>query len=151
MKIPKNNQYVLFGGAFVLANKLQWVADKTVEGLSTKQWFLLRTLYDMPATPVPTITTLARETDTSRQNVAKMLEVLARQGCVVLGANPHDHRSRTVRLTPQGQQMLGTMAAQSQGLFRELFAGISEEECAMAAQVTIRMIANLHRMQEELE
>lgn len=151
MKIPANHQYVLFGGSFVLANKLQWVADRSVEGLSSKQWFLLRTLHDMPAEPVPTITTLAKETDTSRQNVAKMLEVLARQGCVALGGNPHDRRSRTVELTPRGLRLLGAMAARSQVFFKELFAGISEEECAAAARVTVKMVANLHRMQEGLE
>ena len=60
MKIPENSQYVLFGGTFVLANKMQYVADKKVKGLSTKQWFLLRTLQDMPDQPAPTITALAK-------------------------------------------------------------------------------------------
>ncbi|MEG0217871.1 MAG: helix-turn-helix domain-containing protein, partial [Raoultibacter sp.] len=84
MNIPENKQYVLFGGVFVLANKLQVVADKRVQWLSTKQWFLLRNLNDLPADPPPTITTLAKETDTSRQNISKMLEVLQRQGYVEL-------------------------------------------------------------------
>lgn len=33
MKTPKNKHYVLFGGTFVLANKMQTVADKTMAGL----------------------------------------------------------------------------------------------------------------------
>lgn len=148
MRIPENNQYVLFGGSFVLANKMQWVADRTVKGLSTKQWFLLRSLYDMPKEPMPTITSLANETDTSRQNVTKMLEVLQRQDCVVLGDNPHDHRSRTVEMTEHGLQVLGTMAKQSQGFFEDLFVGVSDEECRAAAQVIVKMIANLSKMQE---
>lgn len=150
MKIPKNNQYILFGGNFVLANKMQWVADKKVEGLSSKQWFLLRTLYEMPEEPVPTITSLARETDTSRQNVTKMLESLHRQGCVILSDNPQDRRSRTVMPTEQGLQMLESMAKQSPGFFNELFAGISNEECAVAAKVVIKMTENLLKMQEDV-
>lgn len=150
MKIPDNNQYILFGGSFVLANKLQLVADKMVEGLSTKQWFLLRTLYDMPKEPTPTITSLARETDTSRQNVAKMLEVLQRQGCVVLGANPQDQRSRSVEMTEQGLHMLGQMADQARGFFTELFTGIDEDEAAVAAQVMIKMVKNLEQLQQDL-
>lgn len=149
MKIPENNQYILFGGSFMLANKMQWVADRKVEGLSSKQWFLLRTLQDMPKEPVPTITSLARETDTSRQNVTKMLEVLCRQDCVVLGDNPHDQRSRTVEMTEHGKRTLSDMAEQSQDFFKDLFSGISKEECATAAKVTVRMIENLYRMQEE--
>lgn len=151
MKIPENNQYVLFGGSFVLANKLQWVADRTVEGLSTKQWFLLRTLFDMPKDPLPTITALAKETDSSRQNVTKMLEVLERQNCVRLGSNPRDHRSRTVEITEHGLKILGTMAKQSESFFKALFSDIDEEECAAAANVTIKLIENLSKMQEEME
>lgn len=100
---------------------------------------------------MPTITSLARETDTSRQNVTKMLEVLCRQGCVILGDNPHDHRSRTVEMTEHGLQILECMAAASDNFFKELFAGISEEDCSAGARVTIKMIENLYKMQEELE
>ena len=66
MKIPNNSQYILFGGVFILANKLRNVAEQKVEGLSVKQWFLLRTLQDMSAEPAPTITSLAKETDATR-------------------------------------------------------------------------------------
>ncbi len=151
MNIPQNKQYILFGGNFVLANKMQWVADKTVEGLSTKQWFLLRTLQDMPKNPQPTITALAQEADTSRQNVAKMLEVLQRQGCVNLQASPSDHRSRNVEITAKGEGLLGEMAANAGVFFAELFAGIDASDCEIAARVTLQMIENLHRMQKALE
>lgn len=148
MRVPENHQYVLFGGSFVLANKMQLVADKIVKGLSTKQWFLLRSLSDMPSEPAPTITSLARETDTTRQNITKMLEVLERQGYVMLRANPDDHRSRTIEITEEGHKALATMVARSSSFFNDLFAGIGEEECAVAAQVLLKMVDNLTKMQE---
>lgn len=151
MKIPENKQYVLFGGTFVLANKLQLVADKKTHGLSTKQWFLLRNLSDLPADPPPTITMLAKETDTSRQNVSKMLEVLQRQGYVVLQNNAEDHRSQSVVLTESGAQVLRQVAQEAVPFFTELFSGISEEECAVSADVVIKLIDNLCKMQEEME
>ena len=151
MKIPENKQYVMFGGAFVLANKLQLVADKKTHGLSTKQWFLLRNLSDLPASPPPTITMLARETDTSRQNVSKMLEVLHRQGYVALQDNMEDHRSQSVVLTESGAQMLQQVAQEATPFFTELFSGISEEECAVSAGVMIKLIENLYKMQEATE
>ncbi len=150
MKIPKNDQYILFGGSFILANKLQLVADKKVEGLSTKQWFLLRTLQDMPENPAPTITSLAEETDTTRQNVTKMLEALNRQGCVVLKNNPQDQRSRIVEMTERGRQLLDRMAANAKGFFKELFAGVDEKESRAAAGVIVKMIGNLCGMQEKM-
>jgi DNA-binding MarR family transcriptional regulator len=151
MKIPKNSQYVLFGGTFILANKLQYVADRKVEGLSVKQWFLLRVLHDMPPEPAPTVTMLAKETDTTRQNAAKMLDLLQRDGYVIISDNPHDGRSSTIAITEQGRQILGTMASASAGFFRELFANISNDECEAAAKVVIKMIDKLNEMQKGLK
>lgn len=151
MKTPENKQYIMFGGAFVLANKLQLVADKTMLGLSTKQWFLLRNLQDLPADPPPTITTLAKETDTTRQNVSKMLEGLQRRGYVVLSSSERDHRSQSVVLTTLGAQTLREVAGKSAPFFAALFSGIGAEECAMSADVILKMIENLQKMQEELE
>lgn len=151
MKIPENKQYVLFGGAFLLANKLQMVADKTVPGLSTKQWFLLRNLRDLSNNPPPTITMLAKETDTSRQNVRKMLEVLQRQGYVALRDSAKDHRSQVVEMTEAGAQILRQVAQEAAPFFTELFSGISEEECAAAANVVLKLIENLYKMQEVME
>ncbi len=151
MKIPDNKQYVLFGGAFVLANKLQSVADKKVQGLSTKQWFLMRNLSDLPAEPPPTITMLAKETDTSRQNVSKMLEVLQRQGYVILCDNPEDLRSQIVKMTKAGKLALQQMAGAAAPFFADLFSGISMEECEVSAGVMIKLVDNLQRMQEDTE
>lgn len=150
MKTPENKQYVLFGGTFVLANKLQVVADKMVQGLSTKQWFLLRNLSELPTNPPPTITTLAKETDTSRQNVSKMLEVLHRQGYVALQDSSEDHRSQSVILTELGRQILRQMEQEAAPFFTKLFTGISEEECVAAADVVLKLIGNLYKMQEDM-
>lgn len=149
MKIPENKQYILFGGTFVLANKLQVVADKKVKGLSTKQWFLLRNLSDVPTDPQPTITMLAKETDTSRQNVRKMLEVLQRRGYVALHESEDDRRSQTVHLTQSGGNVLRQVAQEAVPFFKELFSGISEEELEKSADVIVKLIENLHLMQEE--
>ena len=151
MKIPKNKQYVMFGGTFLLANKLQLVADKRTQELSTKQWFLLRNLSDLPADPPPTITMLAKQTDTSRQNVSKMLEVLQRQGYVMLQHNQEDQRSQTVVLTESGAQVLRQVAQEAIPFFAELFSGISEQECAVSAGVVTKLIDNLCKMQQEME
>jgi DNA-binding MarR family transcriptional regulator len=150
MKIPDNNQYLLFGGSFVLANKLQLVADKTVDGISIKQWFLMRNLADMPTNPPPTISSLANETDTSRQNVTKILAVLERQGCVMLSNDSNDLRSRTVKLTNKGQKVLAKLAVNAQPFMKELFTGIQSKECDIAGKVMLKMIQNLMDMQEEI-
>jgi DNA-binding MarR family transcriptional regulator len=150
MNIPNNNHYVLFGGSFVLANKLQLVADKTVKGISVKQWFLMRNLADMPTEPPPTITSLANETDTSRQNITKILTVLERQGYVILGNDSDDRRSRTVMLTDHGRSILSELAVNVKPFMKKLFAGIKNEECDIAGKVMLKMIQNLMNIQEKL-
>lgn len=149
MRTPENKQYVLFGGSFVLANKLQAVVDSRMGGITTKQWFLLRNLMDLPAEPCPTITILAKETDTSRQNVRKMLEILQKQGCVVLHPSAEDRRSQTVEMTEYGRECMLNKAQDAQPFFAELFQGITQEETRAAAGVVIKMIENLQKMQEE--
>jgi DNA-binding MarR family transcriptional regulator len=150
MKIPENNQYILFGGVFILANKLQLIADKKARGLSTKQWFLMRNLQDLSIEIPPTITMLAKETDTSRQNVSKMLLTLQKQGFVSLRDSETDRRSQTVEMTIKGKEVLAQMAGESTSFFAELFNGISAEESEAAAKVVIKLISNLKKIQEDL-
>ena len=47
MKAPENPRHLLFGGTFILVNKLQFAGDKSVTGLTTKQWFLLMNLREL--------------------------------------------------------------------------------------------------------
>lgn len=149
MHPPINPQYILFGGTFVLANKLQYVGDKHYAEVSLKQWFLLRTLSDMPKTPSPTISQLAAEMDATRQNTAKMLGPLQAKGYVSLASNPADKRSQSITLTPLGMQCLQNAAAQNQGFLTNIFANIPPQNIATAAQVLVQMVQNLERMKED--
>lgn len=151
MRPPDNNQYLLFGGTFVLANKLQAVADKQVEGLSTKQWFLLRNMMDMPSDPPPTITQIAQEMDSTRQNITKMLEAMEREGYVVIENSSRDHRSRSVRLTPEGITSARQMAGNAQDFLTNLFQGIEQSDLDAAGRVLLSLMKNLTNMQEEIK
>ncbi len=115
MKIPDRTDYLIFGGIFLLANKLQFVGDKMVEGLSTKQWFLLRTIMDLPCDPPPTISQIARDMDSTRQNITKMLEKMEREGIVTIEENESDHRSRRIRITESGLRQARQAAENAQG------------------------------------
>lgn len=150
MKPPKNTKYLLFGGTFVLANKLQFVGDKLVDGLSTKQWFLLRNMMDMPSNPPPTITQVANAMDSTRQNITKMLEVMEREGLITLAENGADRRSRIVRITEEGFAYAEQTAQNAQGFLDRLYEGISSEERDTAGEVMKKMVQNLQKLQEEL-
>lgn len=150
MKPPKNTEYLLFGGTFVLANKLQFVGDKLVDGLSTKQWFLLRNMMDMPSEPAPTITQIANAMDSTRQNITKMLEVMEREGLVTLEKSETDQRSRSVRITETGLTYVKQTAQNAQGFLDLLYDGMSSEELETAGEVLVKMVQNLQKMTEDL-
>lgn len=150
MKPPKNTQHILFGGTFVLANKLQYIGDKMVDGLSTKQWFLLRNLMDLPADPPPSITQIAKSMDSTRQNITQMLELMEREGYVEISDSESDHRSRCVRLTDAGNEYAKKTAENAQDFLNRLYEDISPKEREAAAGVMMKMMANLERMQEEV-
>lgn len=147
MNAPGNTKYLLFGGTFILANKLQAVGDKVVDGLSTKQFFVLRQMMDMQTEPPPTITQIATEMDSSRQNITKMLESLERQGYVTILENEADHRSRSVRMTEAGLQAAVRTADNAKDFLELLFEGIPDEELRVAGEVLVRMVGNLEKMQ----
>lgn len=147
MKPPGNTKYLLFGGTFVLSNKLQFVVDKMVDGLSTKQWFLLRNIMDLPDEPAPTITQIADAMDSSRQNIAKMLEVAQRQGLVTIEESPSDRRSRSVRITALGRTRAEQTAVHAQAFLDRLYEGIGSQERDAAGKVMLKMIRNLEQIQ----
>ncbi len=150
MKIPERADYLLFGGVFVLANKLQLVGDKMVEGLSTKQWFLTRTLLDMPCKPPPTVMQIVREMDSTRQNVTKMLEKMERDGLVSFEENESDRRSRRVRVTELGRRHARQVAENAQAFLKRLFEGAEQNELDAAGRVVLKMLQNLETMQNDM-
>ncbi len=150
MKAPENRKYVLFGGTFVLANKLQVVGDKMVEGLSTKQWFLLRNMLELPREPMPTITQIAKVMDSTRQNITKMLEVMEREGLVAFADNERDRRSRCVRITDEGLAYVKQTSENAGMFFENLYEGIDENELKAASGVLVKMVQNLEKMQREV-
>lgn len=148
MNPPENKRYLLFGGTFVLANKLQLVGDKLVDGFSTKQWFLLRNILDLHREPPPTITQIAHSMDSTRQNIAKMLLSLEREGLVIIEDSDLDHRSRSVRVTETGLAHAKQTAENAQDFLTRLYDGIQPEELDAAGRVMIKMVENLQKMQE---
>jgi DNA-binding MarR family transcriptional regulator len=135
----------------VLANKLQIVGDGMVAGLSVKQWFLIKTIMDLPSDPPPTITQIVKDTDSTRQNVTKMLEIMERDGLVSIEGNETDRRSRRVRVTEAGHRQAKQVEKNAQGFLKSLFKDITPEDLEASGRVILRTIGNLAVMQEQIK
>ena len=149
MKAPENPRHLLFGGTFILANKLQFAGDKSVTGLTTKQWFLLMNLRELSKVSVPN--ELASTMNTSRQNIAKMLDTMEKEGLVSVSQSAQDKRVKEVFITKKGQQLAKQSEKESQDFRDKVFTGITDNELAIASQVTLKMIENLERIIKEMD
>lgn len=151
MKAPENPRHLLFGGTFILANKLQFAGDKSVNGLTTKQWFLLMNLRELSKVSVPSVNELASTMNTSRQNIAKMLDTMEKEGLVSVSQSAQDKRVKEVFITKKGQQLAKQSEKESQDFRDKVFTGITDNELAIASQVTLKMIENLERIIKEMD
>jgi DNA-binding MarR family transcriptional regulator len=113
----------LFGSVFVLVQNLSRRVDVALEplGLTSRQWLLLAVLQRSFPDRAPSLTEAAAAYGSSRQNVKRIAEQLARRGYLRMVADPADRRPTRLQLTdrasrfddPQAQaQFLGdTMGA----------------------------------------
>lgn len=151
MNAPENPRHLLFGGTFILANKLQFAGDKSVAGLTTKQWFLLMNLRELSKVSVPSVNELASTMNTTRQNIAKMLDTMEKEGLVSVSQSAQDKRVKEVVITKKGQRLAKQSEKDSQEFRNKLFVDITEDELATASQVTLKMIENLERIIKEVD
>ena len=144
MKAPSDKHFI-HGSIFWLSNKLQVAGDKQIEGLTTKQWFLLL-FVDGIEGEMPTITEIAKEMNTSRQNTAKLLEQLRKKGFVKIVGNPYDWRSQGVVVTEEGRVSLGKVSAIGESFIEQLFIGVSEEDITSVVRVFKQLYKNLDQI-----
>ena len=132
MKAPENPRHLLFGGTFILANKLQFAGE-------------------LSKVSVPSVNELASTMNTTRQNIAKMLDTMEKEGLVSVNQSAQDKRVKEVFVTKKGQQLAKQSEKESQDFRDKVFTGITDNELAIASQVTLKMIENLERIIKEMD
>lgn len=142
-------EYV-FGSLFLLANRLQTLGDAFLEEITLKQWFLLIMILNIPK-EAPSITDIAEFTGSSRQNVRKMLDVLAGKGYVTFSVSQRDKRNMTVSLTPQIFQFFNKFEAKGTVFLEQLFYGINDDLLEGTRRTFETIFINLERMEKENE
>lgn len=87
-----------------------------------------------------TIADLARAMSSTRQSANELLAGLSEQGLVERRQHPTDRRSQLVSLTPAGRERLAAARPLVSRRERELEAGFTPKERAMARQWLQRMV-----------
>lgn len=140
-------QYI-FGSLFLLANRLQTLGDTALQEITLKQWLLLVVILNMEKDQ-PSVTEVAEFMGSTRQNVRKMLEVLATKGYVVLGTNERDKRNLTVSLSPQTFQFFTQFDEKGTAFLEQFFYGMDDALLESTRRTFETIFKNLERMEEQ--
>ena len=137
--------YYLFGSLFLLSNKLQTLGDSYLQEITLKQWFLLMMIHNLNKEQ-PSVTEVAAHISSTRQNVRKMLEVLAGKGYVILAVNPQDKRNLSVSLTQKTYDFFTAFEAKGDAFLQRLFSDVDPLLLENTRKVFDALFENIERM-----
>lgn len=140
----------LFGSMFLIANRLQTLGDKYLQEITMKQWLLLMMIHTTDREQ-PSVTEIAKLIGSSRQNVRKMVEVLAAKGYVALAQGVQDRRNLSVALTPKTQRFFAEFDARGTAFLAQLFKDIDSESLESCRHTFEALFKNMERMEQEYE
>jgi DNA-binding MarR family transcriptional regulator len=86
---------------------------------------------------------LAQELGQAPRSVTQSVEALEREGLVQRTADPHDGRSKLVRLTPEGTRALAAGTAAGEQVLREVFGAMGAERLGNLDQLLDALRAGL--------
>lgn len=125
MENLEEKSYV-FGGIFILANRLQVLGDKLDESLTVKQWLLLIGILKNEAGS-PTISEVANFIGNSRQNVKKMALILEKKGFLVLKKDSKDARILRMSVTSKCKEHLNQRGPRELEFLEKLYEGFDSD------------------------
>lgn len=146
-RLPDNDAYFVFGSLPVVGNLIQTRGDRITREVTFKQWTLLLVVRDMP--PGSSVTQIAAQHGSSRQNIKRMLDVLMRRGYVSVRPDPEDRRGYRVDLTEPGRRLMASVSEVGGRFVAEIFEGIDPADLAAARRVLWQLIENLQTMEVE--
>jgi len=144
MRQPKNDQNFVFSATPMLANRLQVAGDQVTGSITFKQWLVLLIVREMPVGS--SVTEIARQHGSTRQNVMKLLRELSQQGYVQIKQAETDKRSYAVFMTPAGSATMKRISVPGNDFVRALFSGSSPSDIAVMRRVMTQMLCNLESL-----
>jgi len=122
-----NEKAYIFGGLFVLANRIQILGDRVDPDVSIKQWLFIAVVSKFKDT-IPTLTEISAVMGSSHQNVKKMAVILENRGFIKLYRDEKDTRAIKVIRTDKCEKHFNAMEKKEIEFIGDLFAGFSEQQ-----------------------
>lgn len=133
-----NEKKLIFGGLFLLTNKLQVRGDQLFEedGMTLRQWFLTVMILQFQEKP-PTLGELSKLMGTSHQNIKQISKKLEEKQFLRFVKDEQDGRITRLVLTEQSHQYWASREDEGDRFIEQLFKNLTKEEIhAMATGIT---------------
>jgi DNA-binding MarR family transcriptional regulator len=145
-----DDQHLLFGTIFSLANALQAAGDSILGEISSKQWFLLACVGLFPD-GAPSVSEVTAVFGTSHQNVKQLALKLEEKGYLKIQTDKCDKRVRRLSITQKTRAFWKRMDEPSADFVRKLFKGINPKDVAAGLKALTAMGENVRDIRKEIE
>ena len=141
----------LFGTIFLLANKLQTLGDKHLQGnITTKQWFLTVSVSQF-LDYNPSLSEVAETMGSSRQNVKQLALKLHKKNYLQFVKQKDDSRITALKLTKEYEQYWSNRKTKDQQFILDLFEDLSVEELNVMHTAFNKLVNKLKILNNEKE
>ena len=123
----KRKEQYIFGSILLLANKIQILGDRLIEDISLKQWFLL-IIIKLIGKENPSVSDIAENMGSTRQNVKQMLNTLEKKGYVMTQKSKEDGRALSITLTEKCHKYCERNEYTGEVILDKLFQDIETSE-----------------------
>lgn len=142
------DQQFIFGTLLLTANRMDTMLERELSKfhVTAKQWFMsviIHSLFD----EAPTIKEVARAMGNSHQNVKQVALKLADKGLLTLKKDPQDGRVTRLVMTGESVAFWAQTDEPGKAFMGNLFAGLDDQDLAVARRVLMQMWQNLDDME----
>ncbi|HEX3047885.1 MAG TPA: MarR family transcriptional regulator [Bacillota bacterium] len=120
-------QRYIFGGLFILSNKLQVIGDRILEEFTTKQWLLTVVIANCGDTP-PTLREVSEAMGSSHQNVKQLALKLQEKGFLQIEKDERDSRALRLKLTEKCNSYWKRRQTEDEQFIKNLFNDLNADE-----------------------
>ena len=142
----------LFFRLYQCANMLHKTGTRAVEdeGLTTQQWAVLGALSRPQAEGGVTVGELARYLMVSRQNLAGLIERMARDGHLAVTPDGRDRRARLVSMTASGRRVWQKQALPKiHAYYEQALRDFSDGDATHFLHYLLKLLENMRRLEGE--
>lgn len=139
--------YYLFGAMIMAVNKMDTLLERELKefGVTSRQWLLtivIDNFFDHP----PTLKEVAKEMDSSHQNIKQVALKLQEKGLLKLEKDKKDARITRLRMTEESVSFWERIQPRGVEFMENAFKDIDPKELATARKVITNMMYNLIKM-----